>query len=322
MLNKIKLIAKLLPLLILFFVFTGSAFAATSIRLQQPTTQTGQNDFYLTFVALNTDNSAISVQCQKKGPGDVDFVNFDSPITLSAGGNTDKCHVNSSQVNQSGYTYSFRALANGTPSNVVGINYNSDAPGAPESYSKSKPDNCTYRISFHTASDNGKTVEVVLYRSTDQSFTLGDGTKVSSMNIGSNTDGHFDNNITPNCDTNYYYAIRAFSTYGVASGAVGDSGNQTVTTNATLTPTQQGPIPVGQQVLGTETGTKKEVLGEATKSAKPTVTPSSSVLAGKNPISISANWVLGHKKISAGILILILIGGYLFYRWYKKSKIS
>jgi hypothetical protein len=307
MLNKI--IVSLLSLTAILFVFAGSANAASiSVKLQQPANQMGQSNFDLTFVALSTDPTLpITVQCEKKGPGDSDFVSFGSPIVLSNGGNTDKCHTDSGIVNQSGQSYSFRVLANGTPSNVVSVDYNSDSPGVPGGYNKTKTDACTYRISFHTADDSGKTVKVVLYRSTNPNFTMDNGTKINSIDIGSNVDGHMDDNISPDCNTNYYYAIRAFSAFGNASGVTGDSSTQTVNSNVTGAPAQ-GAIPVVQLAKA-----NKEVLGQATQSAKPTP-----VVAKPNVVIGSVNWVVNHKKISLAILVILI--GLISYYLYRKGK--
>lgn len=314
--NK-KIFISLLSLTALFFVFAGSANAASSVsvRLQQPASQIGTDTFDLTFVALDIQGRPVSVQCYKQGPSDSGFVAFGPVISLLNGGNTDKCHVGSGEVNQSGHTYQFEAIATAggadtATSNVVSMDYNNDTPGTPESYTKTKPDNCTYRINFHTANDSGKTVQVVLYRSTNQSFSLDSGTKVNSINIGSNTDGHLDDNISPNCNTNYYYAIKAFTVYGVASGATGDNSNQTVTTNPTGTPSE-GAISVVQLA-----GAKQQVLGQATNSAtnaKPTP-----ALSNPNPVVSSSNWILTHKTIS--LMVLLLLIGVCYYLYQKNKK--
>lgn len=317
MLNK--MLTKILLGVFAVFLFAGTSFAAISIRLQQPATPTNQNTFNITFVALDTDSNPITVQCQKKGPSDGSFINFGSLITLSAGGNTDVCQVNSSIVNTNG-TYQFQTIANGSvTSNTVSVNFNNSTPDVPTNYSKEKPNACTYKISFRTANDSGKTVKVVLYRSSEVSFNLDSGHQVNSLNIGSDTDGSMTDNISPNCDTNYYYVIRAFDTYGNASGAVGDSNTTTTIINPTTTQTQ-GAIPVGGtggSVLGTGTGTSgtKEVLG--TQSAKPTTAEEKSSI-GQNPVASATNWISTHKKIS--LLVFILLGAiaYYLYRRYKK----
>lgn len=324
MLNKI--FTKILLGVFAVFLFAGSSFAAsdlTSIRLQQPASPTNQDSFDITFVALDTNSSQpVSVQCYKKGPSDGVFSTFGSVINLSNGGNTDKCQVTSSIMNQGNGTYQFYAqvtTGSTTPtSSTVSVDFNNSSPGTPVNYNKEKPSACTYKISFRTANDSGKTVKVVLYRSSDTSFNLDSGHQVNSLGIGSDTDGSMTDNISPNCETNYYYVIRAFDTYGNGSGTVGDSNVTTTTINPTTQ--TQGAIPVGGtngNVLGegTNNGTNKEVLG--TESAKPTNTENKSGL-GQNPISSVTNWVLSHKTIS--LLVFVLFGAiaYYLYRRFKK----
>lgn len=320
MLNKI--FTKILLGVFAVFLFAGSTFAAsTSIRLQNPASQTNQDNFTITFVALDTNPSQpVSVQCYKKGPSDGSFSAFGSVINLSNGGNTDKCVVNSGIINQGNGTYQFYAAVitgSTTPtSSTVSVDYNNSTPGTPVNYNKEKTDSCTYKISFRTANDSGKTVKVVLYRSSETSFSVDAAHQVNSVNISSETDGSMTDNVNPNCDKTYYYVLRAFDAYGNGSGIVGDSNVTTI--NPTTTP-GQGAIPVsgGGSVLGAdEEGSKdskteetKEVLGEE---------ESPSVVSEQNPISNLTNWILGHKKVS--LLILVLLGaiGYYLYRRYKK----
>lgn len=322
-----KLIVNIVGLLILFFAFAGTSFAATSVRLQQPANQTNQDNFTITFVALDTEpTQAVTVQCQKKGPGDADFVNFGSLITLSNGGNTNFCQANSGIVNQNDFTYQFRVTANGSAgnvqSNIVSVKFNNQTPGTPVNYNKTKPDNCTYKISFRSANDSGKTVKVVLYRSSETSFSVDSAHQVNTLNIGSDTDGFMTDNVSPNCSTEYFYVIRAFDVYGNGSGVVGDSSVTTTTvipaSNAAGA-TIQGAIPVGGaggQVLGEGTkAAEKEVLG--TESAKPTATPKKEEV-GQNPVATATNWVLGHKKISFLTLLVLGAIAYYLYRRYKK----
>ncbi len=313
-----KILSKILLGVCLVFLFAGISYASSiSIRLQQPTSQTGQNSFDLTFVALDTQGGNVTVQCEKKGPLDATFVGFGSPIILTGDGNTDVCHVDSSIVNQTGYTYKFRATATGAsgtaPSNEVSVSYNNEGPGTPVDYNKSKPDSCNYKITFKTANDGGKTVKVVLYRSDNASFNLDSGTQVSTLSIGSDTNGEFLNSI-PDCDKTYYYALRAFDAYGNASGSIGDSSTQTTTVNVTGAPAEGALVVAGGgQVLGGETTKSgEEVLGTESAKTTPTVKP------GQNPVSASANWILGHKKISLTVLVIIIVVAYFLYRRYRK----
>ncbi len=317
-----KIIVNIVGLLILFFAFAGTSFAATSVRLQTPASQTNQDTMNLTFVALDTvSTQTVNVDCWKKGPSDAGYSIFQS-FSLPNGGNTNNCNAG---FNQGNGTYNFYVSASGSTSvdtlPAVNVDFNNSKPGDPGNYKKEKIDNCTYKIWFHTADDGGKTVKVRLYRSTDTNFSVDSAHQVNELSIGSNTDGSMTNNVSPNCDTTYYYVIRAFDVYGNGSGVVGDEAVTTITVNPTTTEVQ-GAIPAGGgaggQVLGTGTKTaeEKEVLG--TESAKPTISPSETAKITQNPVAQATNWVLTHKKIS--LLTLLLLGAiaYYLYRRYKK----
>ena len=320
-----KLINSLLLSILSLFLFTGSVYAAnTSIRLQQPGTPTNDDTFNITFVALDTDPSQpVSVQCYKKGPTDAIFSAFGSVINLSNGGNTDNCQVNSGTINQGNGTYRFNAqvvTGSSTPtSSTVSVDFNNSTPDTPTNYSKSKPDDCSYKISFRTANDSGKTVKVVLYRSADSAFSLDTGHQVNSISIGSDTDGSMTNNISPNCSTEYYYAIRAFDTYGNGSGSVGDSNITTTTINPTGTTAEQGAIPITSgegSVLGTETE-KGEILGTESSKTKEVKGTESSKTVGALVVS-PLTWIMTHKKISLSTVVILLVIAYFLYRRFKK----
>lgn len=319
MLNKI--FTKLLLGVFAIFLFAGSSYAATSVRLQTPASQTNQDTMNLTFVALDTvSTQTVNVDCWKKGPSDGSFSIFQS-FSLPNGGNTNNCNAG---FNQGNGTYSFYVTAAGSgnsTSSTVSTDFNNSKPGDPGNYKKEKIDNCTYKIWFHTADDGGKTVKVRLYRSTDTNFSVDSGHQVNELSIGSNIDGSMTDNVSPNCETTFYYVIRAFDTYGNGSGVVGDEAVTTTVINPTTT-TTAGAIPVGGtgggSVLGEETGvgTEEEILG--TESAKPTTVPAEPSKVTQNPVADITNWVLTHKKIS--LLTLLILGAiaYYLYRRYKK----
>lgn len=282
----IKKITAIFAGLVATLLFAGVSFAATSVRLEQPKSPTNQNNFTLTFVALDTQGNAITAKCFKQGPSDAGFVQFGSDITLSSGGNTDNCQIDSSILSTNG-TYTFKVQANGMDSNTVTVDYNTSGPGTPTNYSKDHPTSCQYKISFRTADDGGKTVKVEVYRSINTSFNADSGTRVQSIGIGSNTDGSFTDNV-PDCNQTYYYAVRAFDSAGNGSGLVGDSETQTTVINPTGTPgssngstgttgsqTANGAIPVvtsgvtpgeptGTQTTPEPTTGEKGVLGAKT----------------------------------------------------------
>ena len=266
-------------------VFAGQVFAAIpnlSARIEQPKSPTNINELDITVVTLDRQGRAITVKCFKKGPSDGGYAQFGSDIAVTAGGNSVNCETNGGIVNSEG-TYLFYAEAYAdsetATTTTVSVDYKTSGPGTPTNYSKEKPTDCTYKIKFRTADDSGKTVKVRIYRSENTSFSLDAGTLITTVIIGSNTDGEYTDTIAP-CNKTYYYAIRAFDSAENGSGVVGDSEVHTTTTTTTTTTASgapQGAVAAGTagNVLGEEeeaTGTG-EVMGEGSPSAEKTYPP-------------------------------------------------
>lgn len=278
------------------------------IRLEEPRTPTSLNDFYITFVVLDiVGGRDVTVNCQKQYEGGA-VTGFDTTKTLTAGGNTDTCHVTANEFNQKGnYVISVIASAGSdTDSDNVAIDYNSEYPGDPQNYSKNKINDCTYEIKFRSNDDGGKTTKIEVYRSTDTSFTADNGSRVAEEYLGSNTDRTVTNTV-PDCTKNYYYAVRAFSTAGNGSGIVGDAEvrivNPTTTTTAT---TPQGAIPVvrtgsilgASEEPGATASEAGRVLGEQAMITDDEATPAAGLLGSNKSTAL---WIIG-----LGIVILVL----------------
>jgi len=246
-------------------VRTEAAATNLSVRLYQPDSPSNNEDLKLNFVTLDTLSRGITARCYKKGPSDAIFTQFGSDINISpAGGNNANCVPGSAVLSSTG-TYSFyvgvTADAESVSSAVVSLDFvagNSEKPGAPYNYSKSKIESCKYRISFHTSNDSGKTVKVALYRSENTSFGIDDSNKVGEVAIGSNADGQIDNTI-PDCDKTYYYAIRAYNLFGKGSDVVGDSVTVTITEGGTTTTTTAASSPAGTTTGGALPSTESQV---------------------------------------------------------------
>lgn len=300
-----------------------------SIRLEQPKTPTNQNSFGIVFVALDLAKRDVTVTCQKQGPSDGGFVTFGGVQTFPNGGNTGTCTVDSSILTTAGtYTFKTVASANGnTAEDSVTVQYNTEGPGDPRDYGKSKPSACEYKIHFKTADDSGKTVKVEIYRSEDTSFTANSGTRVSTVAIGSNTE--HDETISGTCDKTYYFAVRAFDSSGNGSNVVGDSETHVTVTQKTSTTTTTSTggttietIALGaQEVLGagglTEEGAGESeegtALGETTGQPEPehiTLPLEGQVKGAKT--SIFRSWLFWTCAILGGAAILF---------WYASKKI-
>ncbi|HSX18680.1 MAG TPA: hypothetical protein VLE91_00940 [Candidatus Saccharimonadales bacterium] len=330
-----KNIAKITIATILSLSFAVAAHAATSIQLEQPASPTNQSSFNINFVTLDTQNNNVTVKCFKKGPSDGAFTQFGADIAIAlSGGNTGNCSVDSGVLNTSG-TYQFYAMANGTTSNIVSVDFNNTTgPGTPTNYSKEKPSDCIYRIKFKTADDSGKTVKVEVYRSENTSFSADSGTRVSTVSITSNTDGQTDVS-SPDCSKSYYFVVRAFDSFGNGSSTVGDSGTTTTnttttttTTNTTNSPsstnkTNQGAIPISStqsqvksssgSVLGDKTGEEGQV--EATSTSMTDTSPSPSPQTG---VPEKPTKLFSALNIGLGIGVLVILMGVYFFVIHNK----
>ncbi|HSW47707.1 MAG TPA: hypothetical protein VLG67_01380 [Candidatus Saccharimonadales bacterium] len=323
-----KLLSLFAGIVLLSFAQTAYAVSPTvSIKLEQPKSPIGVDNFPINFVSLTTNGDSITVRCYKKSPTDGDFSQFGSDIVLSPGGNTDNCSVTSSVINQKG-TYSFYATAsdgeNAVQSETVTVDFSDSVPDAPSNYSKDHPNSCQYVIKFKTANDSGKTVKVELYRSDNTTFNADSGTRVDSVSIGSNQDGQFTNNV-PDCNKTFYYAIRAFNSAGNGSGLVGDSNITVTTTNSTTATTSQtgGAIAVGKssQVGTSENGGANGtggsgVLGNSTKSAEKGVKGAST--ENTNDKQNLTKSIFANKNILIALGLIALVTFAFFF--YKRQK--
>jgi hypothetical protein len=317
---KMKLKLFLLTTLAIFlFPVYVSAFDATfSVRLGQPKSPTNQNNFKLTFVALDTRTDRhITVKCYKKGPSDGDYSQFDIDKELIYGGNTDYCDVTSSILNANG-TYSFKVVGSVTTpageehtGGPVTVELNTSGPSTPVSYSKERLNDCDYKIKFKTAND-GKTVKVQLFRSDTLNISVGSGSVLTQQNIGPDQEGSITNSV-PVCGKDYYYVIRAVDSSDNASGTIGDSFTTTTTTTTTTTVTgTTGAIALSGastqiiDVAGTGTGE----TGSELPVTDITLTPS--VLGTETDNKKELNkWLL----VLAGLLVIFFLS-----RFLKKKK--
>ncbi len=307
--NMAKKIFSILILPLFLFVVFGqinSVWAADlSIRLMEPKTPTNIKSLQLKFVVLDLSDSGsqITVKCLKKGPVDSDFSQYGSDITLSAGGNASQCEP-SSIIDRIG-DYQFKVSANGFDSNIISLNYNDITPGTPTSYSKEKvSNNCDFKIYFRTADDQGRTVKVELYRSTDSAFSVNAESLVDAVGIGSTQEYVFSNSV-PDCSKTYYYAIRAFDSAGNGSGVIGDTITvNTVYTETTITGTPaQGAIPVNGGNISPDDGNRED---QSEISSQDTDNSTGQILGTQTKIG---NFITNHKILSIiiGLAILAII---------------
>jgi uncharacterized repeat protein (TIGR01451 family) len=231
--------------------------ALTSVRIAQPynnsaeldqDAMTNQEDFRIDFVILNTDNLSLDAQCQQQENGGA-WLDIETVYTVKAGGNSGYCQAEDLRDDSQ---YDFRVVASdGEISTTVKVGLETDRPGKPKDYDKDQISSCKYEIEFRTA-DDGRTVSVEVYRSDDnESFTAKASSRIKTINIGPDEEYSFETT-KPDCDKDYYYALRAFDEYGNASDLVGDREIKTVIIEGTSGETEEvtlGALPVTETVV-------------------------------------------------------------------------
>lgn len=301
-----------------------------SIRMESPKTPTRLQDWTLAFTTLDIEKRAMTVKCFVKKPVG-SFSQFDTdktfPATLDkSSGGSGSCQVNSSVMGEQG-TYEFYVTATaGAGEDVTDISsvlYDTDGPGKPTSYSKDHPSSCRWVIKFHTADDGGLTQKVEIYSSDSTNFDTHSGTRVGTVNIGSNQDGEFIHDRGSDCDKTWYYVIRAFDSLGNQSAHLGDeivhittlAPSPTSTTGAIVVTSATGSV-LGKEtnVDGSESG---EVKGIETSPPSPSVEGQGLLAGAKDAVKVATS---GNRKWWFLAVVVAILIGYAFTRKAKKTQ--
>jgi len=238
-----------------------SAQAVTAIRIEQPynnsaelnqDASTNQRDMKIDFVVMNTAGLSVTARCQqsKDGGGWSDIA---TSYAVKAGGNSGYCEAKNLD-NKSNYDFRVRVSGDGADqySSTVRVGLDTDGPGTPINYGKSKGNDCEDVIKFRTADDN-QTVRVDVYRSDNaEKFTANKDSRAALITIGPKTD-HTLTTSKPDCQKTYYYVVRAFDANGNGSGLVGDEVITKVIIEGESGQTQTvtvGAVPVGSAAGG------------------------------------------------------------------------
>lgn len=310
---------KFLTAALIGLIFVGQAWAAdVSVRISTPQTPTRRSSLELSFVALDIQGRAITAKCYKKEPSDAGFSQFGADINLVAGGNSGACSAGSDIFDGEGtYQFYVTATAGGdtATSQTVSVDRNTSRPGTPTDYQKALDSSCQYKIHFKTADDSGQTVKVELYRSDNSSgFTADSSTRVDTLGVGSNEAKDIFNT-KPDCNKDYYYALRAFDSAGNGSDLVGDSiisGTTTAVTPSSPAPAIALASPAGNILGETETAIEPSPEAEG-QVLSPDMLPEGLTEPGQ-VLGESNNWLFW----AGGLLILVLA---CFYA-YKKIRRS
>lgn len=163
--------------------------------------------------------------------------------------------------------------------------------------------------------------KVIIYRGEEQGFSADSSHEIAVVRGSANSPMAYEDHSTPPSGKNYYYLIRALDKAGNTSGLVGDGGGVTVVISPTPGTGETGKVtvfpkeaPKGGSVLGTE----------ATPSPTPTATVSPNVVQKINNFASTTpqpfRWILTHKKISLGVVVLIGLSIYTIKRIRAKKK--
>ncbi len=312
----------------LAFVVPGKSFATETpsnlyLRIEEPKSPSILSQFPLDFTSMDQLNRALTVKCYVVKP-DNSTVQLGSDIAIKAGGNSGQCTMGSFSLSEDNKTYKFYAVATvdseSFTSDQVSVLYDNKGPDTPSYQGKENVSLCHYKIKFKAAND-GQTVEIRVYRSTETSFSANSSNQVASIGLSPDQEGSYTDNIPDNCNKDYYYGIRAFDASGNGSDVVGDTKTITVVTSTVSTGTvlgsQAGAIPVRGVVLGK----KDDSMG---KNAQPTLEPktttspneTSGTVLGQQTVVHKITNTLGKLLIPALFVVGILLLGYGF----KKRK--
>lgn len=308
--QKIKLIVALLIVNCLLLIAPKTVSAATIVQIQSLPGYINYTDFKL---SCTTDGGTAQFYSKKDGGS---YTPFGPSITLSTS-TPCQVQVTGAQFGSEGKFW-FEVIVDGGPASNINNNETSTtldttAPGAPSDFGKARSNgDTTYTITWKNPSDTDF-VKVFIYRSTTTGFNADNSNKVAE--IGGNpgdTQTWTDNGLDPT--KQYYYYARAIDHANNGSGLVGDSSTTTVT--STPKPGTAGAGTTGGAVtqLPKEQATGGSVLGTE---ASPTASPEVTGAINTNPGLLK--WILGHKKISLGVALVLGLLGYGLYTLSKRK---
>jgi hypothetical protein len=261
---------------------------------------------YTDFKLSCTSNGSTAQFYSKKDGGS--YTAFGPSINLA----TDPClvQVNGSQFGSEGKFW-FEVVVDGvsTPNGETSTTLDTTAPGAVSDFGKDRTNGgTTYHIHWKNPSDTDY-AKVFIYRGTEAGFNADDSHKIADAGGNpSDTMSWDDNGLDANKD--YFYMIRALDKAGNSSSLVGDAG---ITTTTQVLGATAAPVAKKVTILPKEkaTGSVLGTVASPVASATPEVTQS----VNTNPGVFK--WILTHKKISLGVVLVLIV---IVYLLSKKRK--
>jgi hypothetical protein len=216
------------------------------VRITQPKSTYNKTSMKLGFVALDVNGNDSTVSCYVETPSSA-FTLFDTVVAEGNG----NCEVDSSILSEEGeYKFYVKAEVSGdeVTSDIVTMELDLTGPSPVVDYTK-EAIACGNVLNFTTAADSGETTKVEIYRSTETTFEANSTTRIVTLTVGSDETVEYTDAPLPDCNDEYFYAIRAFDT----------ASNTSAFTTDTLVVVTTPPA----ENVGTETTEEGgEVLGE------------------------------------------------------------
>ncbi len=211
--------------------------------------------------------------------------------------------VNSSVVGeQTDYTFRVGGMTTSTI-------YDASGPSPVSGYSKERVGDGEYKLRWRNPTDTDFD-KVIIYRGDVVDFPADAGHEIARVNGSPNVDLSYNDHFAPDAGKTYFYAIRALDHAGNSSSLAGD-GSLTVTT---VTKTASPVSGSGKVTILPNEGTGSVLGSDASASSAPESTgglqSSQNTPQGEGFIK----WILTHKKISLGVLAILIAIGYFVFK--------
>jgi hypothetical protein len=263
---------------------------------------------YTDFKLSCTSDGSTAQFYSKKDGGD--YAAFGPSINLAV--NPCLVQVTGLQFGSEGKFW-FQVIVDGV-STETSVTLDTTAPDKVSDFGKDRSNGgVTYKIYWKNPT-NTDYARVFIYRGIEAGFNADDSHKVAEAggNPG-DTMSWDDSGLDSNKD--YFYVIRALDKANNASDMVGDRGPDTYVQvlGASASPAAKKTTTVAlpkEKGTGSVLGTEETPAG----SASPEISAES---LNTNPGVFK--WILTHKKISGGVLLVLLVAAYGIYRFKKRS---
>lgn len=286
-----------------FLLNTGGVSAENIVTIQTLPSYINTDTFKL---SCTSNTSAVSFSVSKHGGAFTTFATLDLTVSPC------QVQVTSSQVNeQTDYTF---MVSDGVTSSSTSTNFDTNGPATVSDYYKDGLSD-GYRLHWKNPSDTDFD-KVMIYRGDTPDFTADSSHEIATVLGSPGSPMTYEDH----SGTDRYYNIRALDNAGNSSGLIGDGGGTII---QTITPS---PVArVSQIIVASETEevSQGSILGaEASPSPTPTETPNPNIIEQVNEFAAKTpepfKWILTHKKISIGILLVVATFAYILIRPKRK----